>query len=356
MKSRHYKILRDYIIGWLIASLVWQLLRGSQDVNITYMEDSLSNILFIFIIAWITQGLLYGTLYIFLEKLVRKRIPLSKLLVFALILQIISATGFYVFIFYLFVKIEIFVDTTFKISEFIQLPVIWVSFIYTIVVNFFISLFLNVNLMLGEGNLIKFISGKFYTPKEKELIFMFLDLRSSTTIAEKLGHIKYSKLLQDCFYDLAIVNKYKASIYQYVGDEAVLTWSYKEGLKNAKSIRAFYAFKDQINSRTDYYLKTYDLVPEFKAGMNCGTITVAEVGEYKREIAYHGDTINTASRIQNQCNRLGFDLLISEKLLKVVEIDSWTTSVLEGDVLLKGKQGTINIYSVTRIEDTLQYE
>ncbi|WP_298551533.1 adenylate/guanylate cyclase domain-containing protein [uncultured Algibacter sp.] len=88
--------------------------------------------------------------------------------------------------------------------------------------------------------------------------------------------------------------------------------------------------------------------------MNCGTVTVAEVGEYKREIAYHGDTINTASRIQDQCNRLGFDLLISEKFLKVVEIDSWTTSKLEGNVLLKGKQGTVNIYSVTRTEDTLQ--
>ncbi len=85
-----------------MASLVWQLLRGSQDVNIPYMEDSFSNILFIFIIAWITQGILYGILHIFLEKLVRKRIPLSKLLVFALILQIISAIGFYLFIFYLY--------------------------------------------------------------------------------------------------------------------------------------------------------------------------------------------------------------------------------------------------------------
>ncbi|MDO5979556.1 adenylate/guanylate cyclase domain-containing protein [Flavivirga spongiicola] len=346
MKPRHYKILRDYIIGWLIASLVWQLLRGSQDVNIPYMEDSFSNILFLFIIAWITQGLLYGVLHIFLENLVRRRIPLSKLLAFALILQIISAIGFYVFIFYLFIKVEIFVDVAFKISEFIQLPVIWVSFIYTVLVNFFISLFLNINLMLGEGNLIKFISGKFYTPKEKELIFMFLDLRSSTSIAEKLGHTKYSKLLQDCFYDLAIVHKYKASIYQYVGDEAVLTWSYKEGLKGSKSIKAFYAFKDQIKKRASYYMKAYGMVPEFKAGMNCGIVTVAEVGEYKREIAYHGDTINTASRIQDQCNRLEVDLLISERLLKLLKITPWAISKLEGKVLLKGKHGTVNIYSL----------
>lgn len=346
MKLRHYKVLRDYITGWLIASLIWQLLRGSQDVNIPYIEDSFSNILFLFIIAWVVQGLIYGTLHIFLEKLVRRRIPLYKLLTFALILQIIFAIGFYVFMFYLFVKIEIFKNPDFKISDFIQLPIIWVSFIYTVVVNLFISLFLNINLMLGEGNLIKFISGKFYTPKEKELIFMFLDLRDSTTIAENLGHTKYSRLLQDCFFDLAIANKYKASIYQYVGDEAVLTWSYKEGVKDAKCVQAFYAFKDQIIKRTSYYLETYDLVPEFKAGMNCGLVTVAEVGEYKREIAYHGDTINTASRIQDQCNRLKVDLLISENLLKLLKFNPWAVFKLEGKVHLKGKYGTVNIYSL----------
>ena len=71
--------------------------------------------------------------------------------------------------------------------------------------------------------------------KEEERIFLFLDMRSSTHIAESLGAMKYSQLVQDCFADLyQAVQQTGAHIYQYVGDEAVLTWkSSPENFVNA---------------------------------------------------------------------------------------------------------------------------
>ena len=57
-----------------------------------------------------------------------------------------------------------------------------------------------------------------YELLEEKRIFMFLDLRSSTFIAEKLGHKLYSEFIQDCFLDLEVVRRHKAEIYQYVGD------------------------------------------------------------------------------------------------------------------------------------------
>ena len=69
---------------------------------------------------------------------------------------------------------------------------------------------------------------------------MFMDLRGSTAIAEKLGHHKYSEMMQSCFHDLtSIVINYKASIYQYVGDEVVLTWEKERGITNNNCIKAF---------------------------------------------------------------------------------------------------------------------
>jgi len=68
------------------------------------------------------------------------------------------------------------------------------------------------------------ISGKYHRPREETRIFLFLDLRSSTTMAEKLGHVLYSRLIQDCFRDLTeCAIAHEVEIYQYVGDEAVLT-------------------------------------------------------------------------------------------------------------------------------------
>ena len=118
---------------------------------------------------------------------------------------------------------------------------------------------------------------------------MFLDLRSSTTIAEKLGHEKYSRLMQDCFNDLGVVIENDAEIYQYVGDEAVLTWSMEGGLKDQNCIRAFFTFKERLERKSEYYQSTYGVQPEFKAGVNGGSVIVTEVGKYKKEIAYYGD-------------------------------------------------------------------
>jgi adenylate cyclase len=61
---------------------------------------------------------------------------------------------------------------------------------------------LQINEKFGQGILVNFLLGKYHRPKEDERIFMFMDLKSSTTYAEKLGHIRYSQLIQDCFFDL----------------------------------------------------------------------------------------------------------------------------------------------------------
>ena len=60
-----------------------------------------------------------------------------------------------------------------------------------------------------------------------------MDLNASTTIAEKLGHIKYSEFIRDSFQDInLIVSSFNAEIYQYVGDEIVLTWQIQDGINN----------------------------------------------------------------------------------------------------------------------------
>jgi adenylate cyclase len=78
---------------------------------------------------------------------------------------------------------------------------------------------LHVSDKFGQGVLMNYILGRNHRPKEEERIFMFMDLRSSTTLAEQLGHTEYSSLIQDCFFDLNdVAIKNEASIYQYLGD------------------------------------------------------------------------------------------------------------------------------------------
>lgn len=224
-------------------------------------------------------------------------------------------------------------------------------FLYGAFISLLINFLKEVNKKFGPGILVKLFSGKYYNPRVEDRIFMFIDLKASTTIAEKLGHLKYSRLIQDCFYDVTdVVAKYKAEIYQYVGDEIVLTWELEKGIENDNCFKFFFEFKNKLESLGSYYKEKYGIVPVFKAGMNCGTVTVAEIGELKKEIAYHGDVLNTASRIQDKCNEHNKPLLISNNMYKKMPSTGYCRFDLIGEMLLKGKLNPVGIYSVERIK------
>lgn len=222
-----------------------------------------------------------------------------------------------------------------------------VIFLYVALATILLNFIQQVDKKFGPGVLFKIFAGKYHRPRETARIFMFIDLKSSTTCAENLGHIRYSELIQDCFDDLSdAIIRHKAEIYQYVGDEAVLTWSVEDGLENANCIGAFFSFTELIKSRAGYYQRKYGLVPEFKAGANIGVVTIAEVGKLKREIAYHGDAINTAARIQEKCGELDKSMLVSEMLVSALDHYAGLQTEMIGSLQLKGKKNPINIYAV----------
>jgi adenylate cyclase len=173
---------------------------------------------------------------------------------------------------------------------------------------------------------------------------MFLDLKSSTTIAEKIGHKKYSELIQECFKDISIIGKYGGEVYQYVGDEAVFTWDADKKNAHRKCIEAFYAFQARIEKKKDLYLTKFGVVPLFKAGIHGGTVMVAEVGILKKEIAFHGDTINTAARIQALCNEKDKIFLASDYFQVLADENNSILLEHMGDIILKGRKGTTKLY------------
>jgi len=165
---------------------------------------------------------------------------------------------------------------------------------------------------IGHGHFRKILIGYYQKPQEENKIFMFLDLQSSTLFAEKLGHERYSDFIQDCFRFLSNpLMETLGNIYQFVGDEVVITWNANK-LKNFKrAVDFFYLYEEELNSRKKYFEKKYGLFPIFSASLNSGKVMAAEVGEIKRELAFHGDVLNTAARIQKQCKRYRKKILVT---------------------------------------------
>lgn len=349
LKNKYIKTVLRQILLWVLAFVFWSLMREfGQEVSNGFEQMNILQRIRFQMASGVIAGVLFGSVEFFIERKILKKMPFGKVvllgsLIYLIAIMLLLLLGMRVFTIILGIELN---WEMYKSYIFSRQGALFVF--YCFLIGFLIDFFKEVDKKFGPGNLSKMLKGEFYNPKEDERVFMFLDLKSSTAIAEKLGHIEYSKFIQDCFYDLEIVHNYKAEVYQYVGDEAVLTWDKEVGLENSNCLRAFFAFLDLLKSKTDYYQKKYGVIPEFKAGLNVGKITVAEVGEIKREIAYHGDTINTAARIQEKCNEFDKKVLISETLEQNLNSTKDFKRNLVGDVLLKGKLNVVNIYSVER--------
>jgi len=199
---------------------------------------------------------------------------------------------------------------------------------------------------LGKGNFTSWFFGMMNKPREDERIFMFLDMKSSTRIAESLSHEKFSHLVQDIFNDLAVVDNYVGEIYQYLGDGAIISWPVEKGLKNNNFLKAYYGFINLIQRRENYYYRKYDLLPKFKASAHVGKVMVLQVGRIRRDISYNGDTINTAARIESMCNDFNKNLLISGDLYNLMTEREGYFIKQVGNLRLKGKRRKVDVLHV----------
>jgi len=217
-----------------------------------------------------------------------------------------------------------------------------------IAVTIGISLFYSeISANIGQGVLHNFFTGKYHTPKEEERIFMFLDMKSSTTIAENIGHFKYFEMLKEYFSDLTDpIIHYSGEIYQYVGDEIVLTWTLKNGALNNNCIQCFFEMKKAIQNQKIKYQNQFGLVPEFKAGFHYGKVITGEIGVIKKEIIFTGDVLNTTARIQSLCNGFGVDLLVSGQLMKKLQLRPPFQMKAMGENELRGRDEKIDLFTV----------
>lgn len=200
---------------------------------------------------------------------------------------------------------------------------------------------------LGQGVLANFFTGKYHTPVEEERIYMFLDMKSSTTIAEKLGHVRYFEMLREYYVDLsAPIIRYAGEIYQYVGDEVIVSWTLKKGLQNHNCLRCFFAMKEGLAKQARKYKERFDELPTFKAGLHLGKVTTGEIGVIKKDIMFTGDVLNTTARIQGLCNSYNVDILISDDLRKKLALDGHWQIKLMGENELRGRDEKITLFTV----------
>jgi adenylate cyclase len=212
--------------------------------------------------------------------------------------------------------------------------------------SFLSILMLEITDKYGPGGIRDLLLGHYNKPRKENRIFLFLDLNHSTTIAEKIGHEKYFSLLKDFFAD--ITEPILASgghIYQYVGDEVVLSW--KNTTENKPRPLNFIKEADKaLAIKEKYYQKEYGVFPTFKAGIHAGEVTAGYIGIIKKDLVFSGDTLNTTARITSKCHELNSLFLLSYEFLQGMENKNGFLIKEIGEMELKGRQEKEKLYSL----------
>jgi adenylate cyclase len=346
-RTRRWRILRTFVLGWVAAFTFLTIVRGSGTIEEGSANFGTLPALIMAVVLGCVFGAAAGLVQIGMEERMYRRLSLRRLLLLRTLFAAVSLVSLVLFS---YVLVTSFLGVSVDLVTFLVEPGSFAIYFYILSADLVLVLLRQVNLFLGEGNLWRLLAGRFYTPREEDRIFMFLDLESSTTHAEALGHVQYSSLIQDCFDDLGVVADFEAAVYQYVGDGAVLTWSRDAGLARENCIRAFTGFRHRLEGRAGYYENRYGVRPRFTAGVNMGPVVVTEVGRHKKEIAYHGDTINTAARIQGQCKPCHRDLLISGELRDALGGDEAGYLPL-GEIALRGKGEPTPVFAVAGVSE-----
>jgi len=343
------------IIFWIIAFLIYFILVNYISKAVTSLFDlnaivHMTENVLIALFGSIVFGTLLGLIDYYIEKRFRTRsFGLEILLKFVCYVIIWFSVGSLLRVIGFAVDAQFIEGIHLEYGQIFFTNMGHASSVYTVFMILVISFIKQMNNKFGPGIILPMILGKYRKPREEERIFMFMDLKSSTKYAEMLGHLKYSEMIQSCFMDInKVIPTYYAEVYQYVGDEVVLTWPKDEGLKNLNSIHFFFAYQKLLQNKKEDYNGKFGLLPEFKASLHLGKITVAEVGDIKREIAYHGDTINIGARIQSLCNKYDQNFLISETVKDNISLDNRFRIDFIDETVLKGKTKTIKLYSVEK--------
>ncbi len=201
--------------------------------------------------------------------------------------------------------------------------------------------------LIGERTLRDILLGRYHRSRVEERFFLFIDIVGSTPLAERIGPDAVHRFLNRVFQlASAPIDDHAGEVYQYVGDEVVITWTLAEGRVSARPLACYFAIERALAEAVEDFQREFGAVPRLRAALHSGPVITGVVGGSRRSIVFHGDVMNTTSRIENATRDLQRSFLASEDALNRLQgVEAYALADL-GLQQLRGRAAPLRVYAV----------
>jgi adenylate cyclase len=207
--------------------------------------------------------------------------------------------------------------------------------------------FLQAASLVGRRTFRNLMLGRYRRPRSERRFFLFVDVVGSTAIAERLGPLQAHRLLAAVYSAAAEpVAACAGEIYQYVGDEMVVTWTEAEGLPDARPLQCFFRIEAALARQAERFRAQFAVEPGLRGALHLGEVIAGEVGEVRRAIVYHGDVMNTTARLEQATRDAGVRFIASAAALDALGRPGELRYRDLGALALRGRAEALPAWSV----------
>lgn len=207
-----------------------------------------------------------------------------------------------------------------------------------------------VSFKIGRGILTDFFLGQYHQPKQRERVFVFIQVTNAEVVLRNSKIEAYHQFINKLFREISIIAmRHNGYVYEYVDDQVILYWRCNRNDWPDAVINFYHEVLQSLKAQEVYFTRIYNLVPSLQWGAHGGKVIQAEIGEIKTEIVFHGDVLNTAARIAALERADSNALIFSQYIFDCMQKKEGVNISPVGTIELRGKLQPVSLYSVSNV-------
>ena len=188
--------------------------------------------------------------------------------------------------------------------------------------------------------------------QEKDITIQFSDVRSFTSLSEKLTPTQVTDLLHDYLTPMTrIITEHEGTLDKFIGDAVMAFWNAPLDIENheEKALQTALVQQDKLEELNEEFLKKFGFTIAVGIGIHSGPVRVGNMGSADLfDYTLIGDNVNLASRLEGLTKFYGQKLVVSQVIADACK-DKYYFRILDS-VRVKGKVEPVTIYTAYTLE------